>query len=111
VARSEAPISFAVRSAEESELGAALVFVADSNATEIRGHSRALRTGWKLTKREAEVLSALAAGHSNKEIAAALACAPRTIERHVSAILAKAKIESRARLVATFWRASTRIGE
>ena len=58
---------------------------------------------WHLTAREAEVIAMLAEGESNKEIANRLDCATRTIEVHVSAILKKAKADSRARVVALFW--------
>ena len=56
--------------------------------------------GWGLTPREAEVLHHLARGASNRCIAAKLGCADRTVEIHVSRILAKAEAESRGALVA-----------
>jgi len=55
---------------------------------------------WKLTQRELEVARALVQGWSNKEIAIAIRCAPRTAELHVNRILAKAGCETRARFVA-----------
>lgn len=73
----------------------------ESNQRETRGRTFGAR--WRLTPRETEVLMALAVGDGNKDIAVRLACAPRTIERHVGAILEKAKVASRARLVALFW--------
>jgi DNA-binding CsgD family transcriptional regulator len=42
-----------------------------------------------LTRREAEVLSLLARGQSNQEIAGALFLSVRTVERHISSIYAK----------------------
>jgi DNA-binding CsgD family transcriptional regulator/tetratricopeptide (TPR) repeat protein len=42
-----------------------------------------------LTRREREVLELICAGHSNAEIAAKLVLSPRTIDHHVSAVLAK----------------------
>jgi DNA-binding CsgD family transcriptional regulator len=42
-----------------------------------------------LTRREAEVLGLLAAGHSNKEIAAELFLSERTVERHITTIYRK----------------------
>jgi HD-GYP domain-containing protein (c-di-GMP phosphodiesterase class II)/DNA-binding CsgD family transcriptional regulator len=49
-----------------------------------------------LTAREVEVLARVAAGRSNKEIAAALVVSPRTIEHHVESIYAKARVRTRA---------------
>ena len=59
---------------------------------------------WNLTPRQGEVLALVAHGDANKTIADKLDCAPGTVELHVSAILAKANAESRAALVAMFWR-------
>lgn len=42
-----------------------------------------------LTRREAEVLGLLAAGHSNKEIAAELFLSERTVERHITTVYRK----------------------
>ena len=53
-----------------------------------------------MTRRESEVLQHVARGASNRRIAAELGCADRTVEIHVSRILAKAEAESRAALVA-----------
>lgn len=53
-----------------------------------------------LTRREAEVLSLLAAGLTNPEIATRLFLSPRTIENHVAAILTKVAAASRADAVA-----------
>jgi DNA-binding CsgD family transcriptional regulator len=49
-----------------------------------------------LTPREVQVLKLLAAGMSNKEIAAELMLSPRTIERHVGSIYEKIGIRGRA---------------
>jgi DNA-binding NarL/FixJ family response regulator len=48
-----------------------------------------------LTERETEVLQQLAQGKSNKEIAAALVIAEKTVRTHVSNILAKLGVASR----------------
>ena len=62
------------------------------------------RIRWELSARETGVLEHLAEGDSNKTIAAKLSCALRTIEAHVTAILQKSGCESRAQVVAHFWR-------
>jgi DNA-binding CsgD family transcriptional regulator len=59
-----------------------------------------LRQLWQLTARESEVLGELAAGCSNKEIAARLDCSARTVDVHVSSLLRKAQCASRAELIA-----------
>jgi DNA-binding CsgD family transcriptional regulator len=59
----------------------------------------ALGAGWKLTARETEVLGHLLRGESNKTISGKLGCAERTVEVHVTRILAKARVESRSALI------------
>ena len=54
-----------------------------------------------LTARELEVLRLVAAGQSNREIAGALFISERTVDRHVSNILAKLDVSSRS--AATSW--------
>jgi non-specific serine/threonine protein kinase len=54
----------------------------------------------QLTPREQEVLRLLVAGRSNPEIAAALFVSPRTAETHVTHILAKLGVASRAEAAA-----------
>jgi DNA-binding NarL/FixJ family response regulator len=49
-----------------------------------------------LTPRELEVLRLVAAGWTNKAIASELVLSERTVERHVSNILAKLGVSSRA---------------
>jgi DNA-binding NarL/FixJ family response regulator len=49
-----------------------------------------------LTTRELEVLRLVAAGETNKAIAAALTLSERTVDRHVSNIVAKLGVSSRA---------------
>ncbi len=55
---------------------------------------------WDLTPRERAVLTHLARGASNKEIAAHLGCASRTVEVHVSRILRKSGAGGRSELIA-----------
>jgi DNA-binding NarL/FixJ family response regulator len=59
---------------------------------------------WGLTRREREVLDVILRGGSNPDIAAALGCARKTVEHHVSAILKKAGVESRAALMVVLLR-------
>ena len=53
-------------------------------------------TAAPLTAREREVLALIAAGHTNKTIAEQLRLSERTIDRHVSNILTKLDVPSRA---------------
>ena len=62
--------------------------------------SRGSRPGG-LSRQEAEVLRMLAAGHTNREIAANLVLSVRTVENHISN--AYAKINARGRAEATAW--------
>jgi DNA-binding CsgD family transcriptional regulator len=70
----------------------------------LRGESpfqaTAIPSGWELTAREHDVVRLLARGASNYEIAKELRCAVRTIEHHVTSILRKADVTSRAALIA-----------
>lgn len=54
-----------------------------------------------LTKRENEVLTLILAGKSNKEIAAAMSIGESTVKFHVSNILSKNDVGSRAELIST----------
>ena len=64
------------------------------DARETRGVERSLPAG--LTEREAEVLRFVAAGHTNKDVAAALFLSDKTIARHLSNIFTKAGVSTRA---------------
>jgi DNA-binding CsgD family transcriptional regulator len=63
----------------------------------------AVQLGMGLTPRQSEVLGWVIEGASNKEIAEQLGCAENTIELHVTKLLQKAGVASRARLIAQFW--------
>ena len=52
-----------------------------------------------LTNREVEVLRLLARGHTNAQLADRLYVSPKTIDHHVSAILGKLQVRSRAQAV------------
>jgi DNA-binding NarL/FixJ family response regulator len=49
-----------------------------------------------LSVREAEIMTLIAAGHSNGEIAAQLVLAEKTVKNHVNRIYAKLGAQSRA---------------
>jgi DNA-binding NarL/FixJ family response regulator len=57
-----------------------------------------------LTKRELQVLRLLAAGLSQKEVAAKLVISPKTVAAHVQHILGKLGVHSRTQAVALAWR-------
>jgi DNA-binding NarL/FixJ family response regulator len=65
----------------------------------VRGHNAPRGTG-ALTSREHEVLNLLGQGLSNLDIAARLYVSRRTVEHHVSNILAKLGLTSRAEVAA-----------
>ena len=70
---------------------------AATDVTRVEGPSGLGRVdSHELTKRELEVLRLVAAGETNKEIAAGLIVSVRTIDRHVSNIYAKLGVSSRA---------------
>ena len=52
-----------------------------------------------LTRREREVVQLIAEGRSNAEIAATLVLGKRTVETHISSILGKLSVTSRAQIV------------
>jgi len=54
-----------------------------------------LRKAFELTEREAEVLTWIANGKSNKEIAAILDMSPRTVNKHLDRIFGKLGVENR----------------
>ncbi len=58
---------------------------------------------WGLTPRQSAVLELVAQGDSNRAVASRLGCSEKTVELHVSALLAKTRCSSRAQLVASFW--------
>jgi DNA-binding CsgD family transcriptional regulator/tetratricopeptide (TPR) repeat protein len=62
----------------------------------VRGPRRRAATGWQaLTAMELQVAELMAVGRSNREIAARLFVSHRTVESHVSHILAKLQVASR----------------
>ncbi len=65
----------------------------------ITGTSAAL----SLSSREAEIMTLIAEGHSNGEIATALTVAEKTVKNHVNRIYAKLGVASRRAAIA-YWR-------
>ena len=82
--------SFAAAESLFDELGATL----DARLVRDLASPRALPGG--LTEREAEVLRLVAAGHTNREIAADLYLSEKTVARHLSNIFTKIGVSSRA---------------
>ena len=64
-------------------------------AAEATPTSHELRKDFKLTSREAEVLSWLSKGKTNRDIAQILGLSPRTIDKHLEQIYAKLGVENR----------------
>jgi ATP/maltotriose-dependent transcriptional regulator MalT len=58
-----------------------------------------------LSAREAEIMTLIADGHSNGQIAAALTVAEKTVKNHVNRIYAKLAVGSRRDAIAC-WRGS-----
>lgn len=58
-----------------------------------------LRAGPAITPKEREILSLIAEGRANKEIATQLAISEDTVKRHVSNILSKLEVNDRAQAV------------
>jgi DNA-binding NarL/FixJ family response regulator len=86
------------------ELDAARVELARLGADVDLARGRAGPAGRELTPREVQVLRRLAAGESNKEIAAGLGLSNRTVDRHVSNLYGKLRVSSRAAATAYAYR-------
>ncbi|BDG04371.1 helix-turn-helix transcriptional regulator [Anaeromyxobacter oryzae] len=75
--------------------------------SDLAGDARARLPGvarrWSLTPRQSAVLLLVAEGASNRAVAERLECSEKTVELHVSALLAKTRSTSRSQLVASFW--------
>jgi DNA-binding CsgD family transcriptional regulator len=76
-----------------------LVMLRDEGSAPLARASNAARR-WRLTARQSQVLRLVCEGASNRAIAATLAIAERTVETHVTAILARVGLETRSALIA-----------
>jgi DNA-binding CsgD family transcriptional regulator len=75
-----------------------LLDAAAERAQELLAAGRALGAGVKVSRREQEVLDCILQGFTNKEIAAKLNVAERTVKFHVSSLLAKFGVTDRVAL-------------
>jgi DNA-binding CsgD family transcriptional regulator len=60
----------------------------------------AFRTGYRLSKREAEVVELVLLGYRNRDIAATLGASSATIKKHLTHIFDKVGVDTRTQLVA-----------
>lgn len=102
--RDEAVEQLTVAYRAAQKLGARPLAVEAARAVEDLGESVEQRLGRRaagqlerrdLTRREVQVLRLVAVGHSNRDIARELFLSPRTVEMHVSNVLAKLGVSSR----------------
>jgi DNA-binding CsgD family transcriptional regulator len=59
----------------------------------------AVKTCYRLSEREAEVLDLVLRGYGNRDIAAALEIAPATAKKHLTSIFDKVGVDSRSQLI------------
>jgi DNA-binding NarL/FixJ family response regulator len=86
------------KSAPREELLVALRRVAAGGrymAPHLQSRIREHRAGPAITPREREVLSLIARGHSNKEIASRLSISVETVKEHISTVLGKLEVKDR----------------
>ena len=60
----------------------------------------ALRTRYRLSKREAEVVELVLLGYRNRDIASTLGTSPTTIKKHLTHVFDKVGVDTRTQLVA-----------
>jgi DNA-binding CsgD family transcriptional regulator len=92
------PVRFAMDSAPDH-----VVVVVHDREGDTRSRLEAVTRRWGLTPRQSAVLAVVAQGESNRAVAGRLGCSEKTVELHVSALLAKTRCLSRSQLVASFW--------
>ncbi len=82
---------------------AALLIAKVTSRERLTAHVSRASKRWNLTARQREVLAELAEGLPNRTVAAVLGVSERTVEVHVTAVLEKAGVESRAALIAAVY--------
>ena len=92
--RGQDPKNFQVMVPAEQSLVARLI----SRAEELLAEGRAIACPASLSARQREVLNAVLSNRANKEIASKLNITVRTVKFHVSSLLSKFGVESRADL-------------
>ncbi|MDB4946051.1 MAG: Transcriptional regulator, LuxR family [Labilithrix sp.] len=80
------------------------VVVVERGDASLASRLERFRVAHGLTAAESRVLARIVHGDTNKGIALTLGCAARTVEVHATALMRKLGVDSRARLVAAFWR-------
>ncbi len=96
-------LGYLQKSASRDELLAAIRAVAAGQTSlppEIERRLRALGAEPGITPREREILTRVAQGNANKEIAADLGISEDTVKQHVSRILVKLRVNDRAQATA-----------
>jgi DNA-binding NarL/FixJ family response regulator len=66
------------------------------------GHGDSERGGKSLSARESEIMSLIADGHTNGEIASSLFLAEKTVKNHVRSIYSKLGVGSRSAAIASW---------
>ena len=101
---------FLFKDSSADDLAAALLraargeVVLDARATQHLAANRMPKGYHQLSPRELEVLSLIAQGFSNKEIADSLVIAEKTVKSHVGSILAKLDLHDRTQVAVWVWR-------
>lgn len=85
------------------EEGRIVLLLAEKNSSQSMAPSVDLLLDSGLTRREAEVLSWVAHGRTNLEIAALLTMSPRTVQKHLERVFQKLGVESRTAAAARLW--------
>lgn len=65
--------------------------------------------GWGLSERQGEVMSLIAAGHGNREIARELFLTEKTVKNHINQIFAKLGVRNRGQAIAV-WLGTAHVG-
>ena len=101
-------ISYLIKNVTSDELAKAIRDAASGRSTLSPEAARVLvqatrpttQPGFDLTEREREVLNLVVQGHSNQQIAETLVISLATVKAHISSILAKLQLSSRAEAIA-----------